>query len=47
MLADPIITIIGAGFSGTMTAVNFIRKADKTITINLIEKSKKMHKGVA
>jgi len=45
--SSPVITLIGGGFSGTMTAVNLILKAKRTLTINLIEKSAALAKGVA
>lgn len=42
------ITIIGAGFSGTMTAVHLLRKANSPLRIKLIEKtSSHMGRGTA
>jgi len=41
------IGIIGAGFSGTMTAVNLIRNTTEDIEIILVDDKRTLHKGIA
>jgi len=41
------IGIIGAGFTGTMTAVNLIKKTAEPIEIILVNEKKTRHKGIA
>ncbi len=41
------IGIIGAGFSGTMTAVNLIENSNEIIEILLFEKENPIGKGIA
>ena len=43
----PVIAIIGAGFSGTLVAVNLLKTATQPITIKLIERREQFAKGIA
>ncbi len=42
-----IVTIIGGGFSGTMLAVNLLKKTNKKIVINIIDKNNLFCRGTA
>ena len=47
MIVSQRISIVGAGFSGTMTAVQLIRHAKHPVEIHLFDESDRMNKGVA
>ena len=41
------VAVIGAGFSGTLTAVHLVRMSAGTVSVALIEKRKRFARGVA
>jgi uncharacterized NAD(P)/FAD-binding protein YdhS len=43
----PIIAIIGAGFSGTLVAVNLLKTSTQPLTIKLVERREQLAKGIA